>query len=170
VMAPVHPAGAATPLLVSGSHAEDGARLLRAIGFTAVRAVAGGVGRASSIKMIRSVMVKGIEALTVECFLAATQADVLDEVLASLDVGPAPACWAERANYNLDRMMAHGLRRAVEMEEVIKTLEALGAGNAMSRGTVEWQRAIGMLGVAHPPRGLQAKLVAAGATSGARPI
>lgn len=159
VMAPVHPKRTAVPLLLSGSHAESGAELLRSIGFAAVRVVPGDVGRASSIKMIRSVMVKGIEALTAECVLAANRAGVLDEVLASLDASPAPESWAERADYNLERMLQHGLRRAAEMEEVVKTLDALGTGSDMTRGTVVRQRAMGELGVS-PPDGLDAKLSA----------
>ena len=157
VMSPVLPGRTGVPLLVSGPHAEAGAALLIAIGFTNVRVVPGTVGRASSIKMIRSVMVKGIEALTAECVLAANQAGVLDEVLASLDASEKPKPWAERADYNLDRMLAHGLRRAAEMEEVVKTLDSLGTGAAMTTGTVLRQRAIGAIG-ATPPDGLAAKL------------
>jgi len=157
VMAPVHPARTGVPLLVSGPHAEEGAALLRAIGFTKVRVVEGVVGHASSIKMIRSVIVKGIEALTAECILAADRAGVLNEVLASLDASPPPPDWASRADYNLDRMLEHGLRRAAEMEEVVKTLDALGTGSAMTRGTVVRQRELGALGTA-PPEGLAAKL------------
>lgn len=159
VMAPVYPRRTAVPLLVSGPNAEAGADLLRSIGFSSVRVVAGPVGRASSIKMIRSVMVKGIEALTAECVLAADRAGVLDEVLASLDASPAPTSWAERADYNLERMLQHGLRRAAEMEEVVKTLDALGTGSAMTQGTVVRQRAMGALGIA-APEGLPAKLAA----------
>jgi 3-hydroxyisobutyrate dehydrogenase-like beta-hydroxyacid dehydrogenase len=48
VMAPVHPARHAVPLLVSGPHADEGAELLLALGFTSVRVAAGEVGRASS--------------------------------------------------------------------------------------------------------------------------
>ena len=55
----------------------------------------------------------------------------------------------ERADYNLDRMLVHGTRRAAEMEEVVKTLEALGTGSIMSRGTVARQRAIGSLELAN---------------------
>jgi 3-hydroxyisobutyrate dehydrogenase-like beta-hydroxyacid dehydrogenase len=157
IMSPVHPAGAGVPLLVSGPHATDGAAYLRGIGFGNVRIVEGPVGQASSIKMIRSVMVKGIEALTAECVLAANKAGVLEEVLASLDASPPPSDWTGRADYNLDRMMAHGLRRAAEMEEVVKTLDALGTGSAMTRGTVKRQRAIGALSLS-PPAGLTAKL------------
>jgi 3-hydroxyisobutyrate dehydrogenase-like beta-hydroxyacid dehydrogenase len=157
VMAPVLPARTGVPLLVSGPHAEAGAAYLRELGFGSIRIVAGDVGRASAIKMIRSVMVKGIEALTAECVLAADAAGVLDEVLASLDASEKAKPWGERADYNLDRMIAHGLRRAAEMEEVVKTLDALGTGAAMSAGTVVRQRAIGSLG-AVPPGGLAAKL------------
>jgi 3-hydroxyisobutyrate dehydrogenase-like beta-hydroxyacid dehydrogenase len=159
VMAPVHPARLRVPLLVSGDHAEEAATALRAFGFATVRVVDGGIGAASAIKMIRSVMVKGMEALTTECVLAADRAGVLDAVIASLDASWPGADWRARADYNLDRMMIHGLRRAAEMEEVVATLDALGTGSAMTRGTVLRQRAIGGLGLA-PPDGLTAKIAA----------
>jgi 3-hydroxyisobutyrate dehydrogenase-like beta-hydroxyacid dehydrogenase len=158
VMAPVDPARLNVPLLLSGTRAGDAEARLRALGFGKTRVVGADVGRASSIKMIRSVMVKGIEALTAECVLAAAQADVLDEVLASLDASEKARPWDERADYNLDRMLVHGTRRAAEMEEVVRTLEGLGTGAAMTRGTVARQRAIGGLGVKAPPEGLGAKI------------
>jgi 3-hydroxyisobutyrate dehydrogenase-like beta-hydroxyacid dehydrogenase len=148
VMAPVHPLGRKVPLLVAGPHAEAGAAALTAIGFTNVRIVSASIGAASAIKMIRSVMVKGLEALTAECLLAAEAAGVRDEVLASLDASERARPWAERGAYNLDRMIVHGGRRAEEMVEVVKTLDALGTGSAMARATTERQRAIGALGVA----------------------
>ncbi|MFM6854214.1 MAG: DUF1932 domain-containing protein [Sphingopyxis sp.] len=152
VMAPVDPAGAAVPLLVSGPHAGDGAAMLAALGFTNIRIVAGAVGRASSIKMIRSVMIKGIEALTAEMMLAADRAGVVDDVLASLG-----GDWATRADYNLDRMMVHGVRRAAEMREVVSTLDQLGVEPWMTRGTVERQDAIGQRRLS-PAGGLDDKL------------
>ncbi len=148
VLAPVHPQKLAVPLLVSGPHAEAGAAQLRAIGFTNVRTIAGGVGKASSIKMIRSVMVKGLEALTAEWILAAEAAGIRDEAVAALNASWPGTDWAAKADYNLERVMVHGLRRAAEMEEVVKTLDALGTGSAMTRGTVERQRALGALGQA----------------------
>ncbi|MEC3908929.1 DUF1932 domain-containing protein [Sphingobium sp. CR2-8] len=158
VMAPVDPARLNVPLLLSGARAEDAEARLRALGFGKTRVVGVDVGRASSIKMIRSVMVKGIEALTAECMLAAEAADVLDEVLASLDASEKAKPWGVRADYNLDRMLVHGTRRAAEMEEVVKTLDGLGTGAAMTRGTVARQAAIGALGVKTPPEGLGAKI------------
>lgn len=135
VMAPVNPAQLAVPLLVSGDHAKQGASALSALGFSNVRVVAGDIGRASSIKMIRSVMVKGLEALTSEMMLAALQAGVVDEVLSSLGDG-----WDTKAEYNLERMRTHGTRRAAEMEEVAKTLIALGIEPLMTSGTIKRQR------------------------------
>lgn len=165
VMSPVNPSRLATPLLLSGHEASEGAAQLRAYGFTDVRVVGERIGDAASIKMIRSVMMKGIEALTAECLLAAEAAGVTAEVVASLEAGTPAGSWLQRSDYNLDRMMVHGLRRAAEMEEVVKTLDALGLGAAMTRGTVTYQRAIGSLGLADPPRGLAAKLGAIGGRS-----
>lgn len=158
VMAPVDPARLSVPLLLSGVMAQQAQVRLQALGFANTRLVGEGVGRASSIKMIRSVMVKGMEALTAECILAAQAAGVCEEVLASLDASEKAKPWGERADYNLDRMLVHGLRRAAEMEEVVKTLEGLGTGASMTRGTVTRQRAIGVLGVKAPPEGLDAKI------------
>ncbi len=152
VMAPVDPARLNVPLLISGPHAEAGAEALQAAGFTRVRLVGAEVGRASAIKMIRSVMVKGMEALTAECLLAAHRANVVDEVLGSLG-----SDWAAKADYNLDRMLHHGLRRAAEMEEVVSTLESLGVPALLTRGTVARQRALGSLAQGVPD-GLAAKL------------
>lgn len=159
VLAPVHPARRAAPLLASGPHAEAALALLGGFGFSNGRQIEGDVGAASAVKMIRSVMVKGMEALTAECVIAAEAAGVRDAVLASLDASEKTQGWADRADYNLERMLVHGLRRAAEMEEVVKTLDALGTGSAMSRGTVERQRALGGLGIAAPD-GLGAKLAA----------
>lgn len=144
VLAPVDPARLAVPLLIAGAAAADAEVLLRAAGFTNVRCVGDDVGRASAIKMIRSVMVKGVEALTAEMMLAAEAAGVTGEVLASLDASERARPWAERADYNIERMTTHGLRRAAEMEESAKTLRSLGVEPVMTEGTVIRQR--GMAG------------------------
>ena len=135
VMAPVDPARLAVPMLVSGHDVGDAVARLRTAGFSKVRGVGDQIGRASAIKMIRSVMVKGVEALTAEMMLAARAAGVEAEVLASLGDG-----WDAKAAYNLERMATHGLRRAAEMEESAKTLSALGVDPIMTRGTVVRQR------------------------------
>ena len=71
--------GGQTPLLIAGPHAEPVAPLLREMEMT-LSIVPGDTGQAAAIKMIRSVMIKGLEALTLECYLAASRAGLLDEV------------------------------------------------------------------------------------------
>lgn len=144
IMAPVHPMLHRTPILLSGPHAKAAAASLNALEM-AVRIEPGPVGRASSIKMIRSVMVKGMEALTAECLLAARLAGVADLVLHSFEKSDPGYGWAERSAYNLERMMQHGERRAAEMREVAATIADLGLTGGMASATVEWQQQIGEL-------------------------
>lgn len=155
VMAPVDPLRMAVPLLVSGPHADDGAAALVELGFTNVRIVGDDIGRASTIKMLRSVMYKGVEALTAECLIACEKAGVTDEVLGSFGND-----WATGADYRLDRMLVHGGRRAAEMYEASETLLALGVSPMMTENTVGWQQALGELDIAPVPTGLSAKLAA----------
>src|SRR5262249_61266186 len=86
------------------------------------------VGAAAAIKMVRSVMVKGMEALTYECFVAAARAGVTDEVMASLAKSFPSHDWARMIEYNLERMASHGTRRAAEMGEVAENLRELDCG------------------------------------------
>jgi 3-hydroxyisobutyrate dehydrogenase-like beta-hydroxyacid dehydrogenase len=155
IMAPVLPGRMQVPLLVSGPHRAAGVVALAAIGFANVTEAGEQIGQASAIKMIRSVLVKGVEAVTAECVIAAQAAGLTGPVLASLG-----ADWAAKADYTLDRMLAHGLRRASEMEESAATLEELGIDPVMTRGTILRQRALGALGVGPIPAGLDAKLAA----------
>lgn len=141
VLAPVNPARLNVPLLLSGERAEDAAKMLEALGFAKTRVVGGEIGRASAIKMIRSVMVKGIEALCDEMMAAAEKAGVTSEVLASLDASEKVQSWAQRTAYNQERMETHGLRRAAEMEESAKTLQSLGVTPDLTKGTIIRQRA-----------------------------
>lgn len=140
VLSPVDPARLAAPLLIAGRAAAEAEAALAALGFTNLRVVGDEVGRAAAIKMIRSVMIKGIEALTAEMMAAAQAAGVVDDVLASLDASEKALPWATRAAYSLERMTTHGERRAVEMEEAARTLSALGVEPVMTAGTVCRQR------------------------------
>jgi 3-hydroxyisobutyrate dehydrogenase-like beta-hydroxyacid dehydrogenase len=108
--------------------------------------VGGDTGHAAAIKMIRSVMIKGIEALTLECFLAASRAGVLEEVTASMKNNYPSLDWTKIAEYNLERMASHGERRAAEMEESAATLRELGLDPLMVDSTVKRHREMGAIG------------------------
>ncbi|MBV0911999.1 NAD(P)-dependent oxidoreductase [Anianabacter salinae] len=151
VMAPVHPRGHRTPVLVAGAVAQA-EPALTALGFD--WSMAGdGVGDATAIKMIRSNFVKGLEAITVETLLAAEAAGVLDTILASLSKSYPGLGWPDHAAYQFERTLVHGARRAAEMEESAATLDALGLTGALGRATAEVQRAMGRAGEIAAPSG-----------------
>ena len=145
VIAPIHPARHKTPLLIAGPHAQAISPLLNELEMK-LSVVGAETGHAAAIKMIRSVMIKGIEALTVECFLAAARAGVLDEVTASMKNNYPTLDWTKIAEYNLERMASHGERRAAEMEESAATLRELGLDPLMVDSTVKRQREMGAIG------------------------
>lgn len=145
VVAAIHPARHRTPLLIAGPHAEKAAPLLRDLEMK-LSVVGPETGSAAAIKMIRSVMIKGLEALTLECFLAASRAGVLEEVTASLKNNYPTLDWTKIADYNLERMASHGERRAAEMEESAATLRELGIDPLMVESTVLRQREMGAIG------------------------
>ncbi|HTZ66011.1 MAG TPA: DUF1932 domain-containing protein [Roseiarcus sp.] len=146
VMQAVHPRLHRTPLLISGPHVEAAAAALGALGMSA-KIHMGPVGAASSVKMIRSIMMKGLEALVCECVLAGRKAGVIETVLDSLDDTYPGFDWKKRSAYMLERVMTHGLRRAAEMREVALTVDLLGLQGEVSRACVGWQQAIGELGL-----------------------
>ncbi len=146
IMAPVHPRRHRTPVLLSGPLAQRGCEVLTGWGMQA-RVVGAEVGQASSVKMIRSVMVKGLEALHAECFLAARKAGVEDEVIGSLIASNPEVDWPVQGAYNLERMMSHGPRRAAEMREVAASLRDLGLVAALTGAAADWQDRIGQMGL-----------------------
>jgi 3-hydroxyisobutyrate dehydrogenase-like beta-hydroxyacid dehydrogenase len=152
VMAPIHPARHRTPLLLAGPHADAVEPILQDLDMRTSRA-GQEIGAAAAIKMVRSVMVKGMEALTYECFVAAARAGVTDEVIASLAKTFPTLDWAKIIEYNLERMASHGARRAAEMEEVADTLRELGVEPHMASATVKRQREMGEIGRQDKVRG-----------------
>ncbi len=144
VMLPVQPALNRTPVLTSGPHADAAERTMNRLDMN-ISVVEGPVGRASAIKLVRSIAVKGIEALSAELLAVGRKLSVTDEVLASLDATYPGFGWKERGAYALDRMMVHGERRAAEMEEAAKMMADLNLPCAMSEATARWQALVGAM-------------------------
>ncbi len=145
ILSPIHPARHKSPLLLAGPHVETAAPIFAALGMkTTVAGVE--TGAAAAIKMVRGVMIKGIEALTMECFVAAERAGIVKEVADSLKNNYPTLDWHKIIAYNLERMASHGGRRAAEMEEVANTLRELGVDPQMVEATVARQREMGAIG------------------------
>jgi 3-hydroxyisobutyrate dehydrogenase-like beta-hydroxyacid dehydrogenase len=151
VMAPVHPKLNLVPLLIAGPHAAQVAPLLQALPMEP-RVVEGAVGAASAIKMIRSVFVKGLEAITVEALNAASVAGCFDEILGSLSKSYPGLDLPTLAEYNFERTLTHGPRRAAEMIESGATLDELGLIGDLPRAIAAVQAGQGAVG----PDALQA--------------
>ena len=167
VIAPIHPKRHQTPLLISGPHAQAVSPLLEELEMK-LKIIPGDTGQAAAIKMIRSVMIKGMEALTLECYLAASRAGLLDEVLVSMTNNYPGLDFEQMGDYNIERMASHGERRAAEMEESAVTLRELGLEPLMVEATVKRQREMGALGKTESVRatlddGRKAMLAAIGA-------
>ena len=138
VMAPVQPYGQRVPMLIGGPAAGRFVDLMAPLGMRLVP-LDGPIGKAAAVKMCRSIVVKGIEALLVECVLAATPYDADEKVFASLQETWPGIDWKELANYTAGRMVVHGERRAREMEEVAETLKAIGVEPMMAEATARRQ-------------------------------
>ena len=142
VMAPVPPQRLKTPILLGGAVAGQVAEQLAALGMN-VRRVSDEVGVASAIKMCRSIMIKGLEALTTECLSTARQYQAECEVLASLHESFPQMGWdSTLPHYLISRVAEHGLRRSEEMKEVAKTSTDMGVVPNMSLAIVNAQRGL----------------------------
>jgi 3-hydroxyisobutyrate dehydrogenase-like beta-hydroxyacid dehydrogenase len=160
VMAPVHPRGHATPSLIAGPTAGALLAGMAELGF-AVEAVGPDVGAATAIKMVRSLFVKGLEAITVETLLAAAASGCFDRILASLSQSYPGLGWPEIATYHFERTLKHGARRAAEMRESAATLEELGLRGRLAAEIAEVQGRMGALDADDPGPGDLKNAVAA---------
>ena len=138
VMAPIAPYGLKVPMLLGGKKAAELAAILAPAGMK-MEPVASVIGQASAIKMCRSVMIKGIEALAVEGFMTARRYGVEDRIIASLDETFPSLHWEKLTGYLIERVVQHGRRRAAEMREAAETVAAAGLAPLMTSATAERQ-------------------------------
>jgi 3-hydroxyisobutyrate dehydrogenase-like beta-hydroxyacid dehydrogenase len=147
IMSPVPRHGAAVPMFLCGAHAPEFARLLSPYGMN-LEVISERIGAASAVKMCRSVVVKGLEALLLECVLGGVPYGADERVFATLDETFPGMDWKKLASYMLGRVVEHGERRAREMEEVAATLRSIGVEPIMAEATArrqDWLAGLGLL-------------------------
>ena len=125
VMTSVPPYGIRVPMLLGGARAAELAQVLAAWGMDA-KAVSEKLGVASAIKMCRSVMIKGLEALVIESYATARAYGVEDHVLPTLAETFPSIDWSRQGAYFFSRVVQHGKRRAEEMREAANTVREAG--------------------------------------------
>lgn len=149
VMAPVHPKGHRTATLLAGPVDDALKQRLSALGFS-FDVVGPDAGAATAIKMVRSLFVKGLEAITVEALLAAQASGCLDTVMASLSGSFPGLGWPTFAQYEFERTIRHGKRRAAEMRESAATLAELGLHAPLATAIADVQDKMGALATPAP--------------------
>ncbi len=138
VMTSVPPKGLKSQMLLGGPNAEGFKPIADGLGMT-TEVFSAEVGQASAVKMCRSVLIKGVEALIAESMLTARHYGVENVVLDSLhDLLPHPD-WRKHSRYMLSRSLIHGKRRAEEVREVAKTVAEAGVEPLMSERIAERQ-------------------------------
>ena len=139
VMTSVPPYGIKVPMLLGGAMAGELAALLTGWGMDA-KAVSEKLGVASAIKMCRSVMIKGLEALVIESYTTARQYGVEDHVLPTLAETFPSIDWPKQGAYFFSRVVQHGKRRAEEMREAANTVREAGFEPFMSAAIADKQQ------------------------------
>src|SRR3954452_6213376 len=138
VMTSVPPYRIKVPLLLGGGGARELAPLLVELGFDA-KVASEELGVASAVKMCRSIVIKGMEAMVIEAFTTARAYGVEDAVLASLQETYPDIDWEKQGAYYFQRVTEHGRRRAEEVREVAETVREAGLTPWSAQGTAERQ-------------------------------
>jgi 3-hydroxyisobutyrate dehydrogenase-like beta-hydroxyacid dehydrogenase len=138
VMTSVPPYRIKVPLLLGGPAAAELAPLINELGFNA-KVASDKLGVASAVKMCRSIMIKGMEAMVIEAFTTARAYGVEDAVLASLKETFPGIDWEKQGAYFFQRVIEHGRRRAEEVREVAETVHEAGLTPWSAQGTAERQ-------------------------------
>jgi 3-hydroxyisobutyrate dehydrogenase-like beta-hydroxyacid dehydrogenase len=138
VMTSLPPYRIKVPLLLGGGHAAELAPRLVELGFVA-KVTSDKLGVASAVKMCRSVMIKGLEAMVIESFTTARACGVEDAVLASLKETFPGIDWEKQGAYFFQRVIEHGRRRSEEVREVAETVREIGLTPWSAQGTAERQ-------------------------------
>lgn len=137
--------GHSLPIIVSGPAAEHVRDALVPWGMR-MEAVGPVIGSASGIKILRSVVMKGIEALLVECLLGASELGIDATILQSID-RTFERPFSKVANSLLTTGAIHAERRAEEVAMSADALADAGLDPVMARAAaarLRWVAALGL--------------------------
>ncbi|MDQ0771389.1 3-hydroxyisobutyrate dehydrogenase-like beta-hydroxyacid dehydrogenase [Pseudarthrobacter defluvii] len=136
ILAPVPRSRISSPLLVSGTGADELVSLLPGWGIPATSA-GSEAGAAAGRKLLRSVFMKGLAATVLESVTAAEAAGARDWIITQIaaELGPSGDVLVARL---LDGTRLHAVRREMEMSEARDFLDSLGAAHPVTDATIEW--------------------------------
>nr|MDT0658988.1 NAD(P)-binding domain-containing protein [Micromonospora sp. DSM 115978] len=140
VLAPVPRRGVRTPLLASGTGAETFADLLRPAAVP-VESIPGGAGAAASRKLLRSVFMKGLAALMLECEAAAVAAGQRDWLREQI-IGELTGDIDQLIDRLIDGSRTHAARRVHEVEDSADYLAELGQPSWVTSAARSWLQSL----------------------------
>lgn len=132
--------GFKSPMLVCGGRGDQFTNLLTKMGFN-VTFFSNEIGRASYMKMLRSVFAKGVEALLLEMLVAAKRCDLVEPLMGAIVEHMDGTSFYDIANTWLTTNAIHAERRTEEMEHVIQTLNELNMKPIMAKAVRDRLRA-----------------------------
>ncbi|NQS89905.1 NAD(P)-dependent oxidoreductase [Patescibacteria group bacterium] len=128
--------GFQVPIMVCGKKAKKFQHFMNQIGMS-ITYIGQEIGKASTVKMLRSVFAKGVEALLVEMLQGAVRYGVESYVMEDISRYMDNHSFLSIAN---DWLITHPIdaeRRFWEMEQVVKTLREVGINPIMATATRE---------------------------------
>lgn len=146
VMEIVPPHRQRVPIAASGSGARKFMDLLNVLGMN-ISCISDEAGSSSTMKMLRSVFMKGLTSLLLETLVAANKAGVTRPVMASISETLDGNGLEAVANLLLNRTAVAAERRVSEMKDAVATLSSLGLPSWASEATVkrlQWLCDIGL--------------------------
>lgn len=132
--------------LASGPRAAEYRALLTPLGCN-ITVVGDRPGQAAAIKMLRSVIMKGLEALLLESLLAARRHGVEDVVLGTVAEFMDKRRFAEMANFFITTDAIHAERRAAEADMMAEVVREVGITPRLSPAvaeTLHWSASLGL--------------------------
>ena len=138
--------GFKSPMLACGKRADQFVKLLANMGFS-VTFLSKEIGKASYMKMLRSVFAKGVEALLLEMLIGAKRCDLMEPLVDGIVKHMDGSSFQEIANTWITTNVIHSKRRAEEMEHVVETLEELEVKPIMATAARDRLRSSSKLGL-----------------------
>ncbi|GHV55118.1 6-phosphogluconate dehydrogenase [Deltaproteobacteria bacterium] len=128
--------GVRAPFVLSGANVEAWSSWMNSLGFNATP-VPGKPGSASSVKLLRSVVAKGLEALAIECFVTADRLGLRQSMMNAFNdfnLRPFTAALEDMGGSHIP----HCKRRLDEIDNVLSLLDAAGIDGTMTRASREF--------------------------------
>lgn len=146
IMGPVDLMGIKVPFAASGPHATAFRELMVPHGMV-INVVGVNPGDASAMKLIRSVLMKGLAGLLLETMEAARRRNILDEVIEDSSVTFNDIPFQKIIKRYVGGTAVHCERRIHEMKECLELLHDMGSSDRNTRNTIAMLRDMVKMGM-----------------------